>query len=261
MQAPRFGHGCSLPWLKRRVHPALVSAGCSAALENDQVRAWGDRGRVRWEGCEDTRSRGAPTPRVRIRGPVTNQRGTTTGKMGCSSPCPSLRLASSCGSRGSRGARARRWAQGDRERLMRASVARSCPVSRTAGVTPRGSGFVRDPGRQFMGCMAGGPRARAREYGLRRPSRSSETRGAGRRRCHDGARFARSCGGAAGRSGPASRRGGDGSRGERPPRRRDHWRGTRAGRVDPAAPRGAAKARRDGGADQGTTQIRAEMHG
>ena len=121
--------------------------------------------------------------------------------------------------------------------------------------------FRARPRAAVHGMHGGGPRARAREYGLRRPSRSSETRGAGRRRCHDGARFARSCGGAAGRSGPASRRGGDGSRGERPPRRRDHWRGTRAGRVDPAAPRGAAKARRDGGADQGTTQIRAEMHG
>lgn len=29
-------------------------------------------------------------------------------------------------------------------------------VAHGGGVTPRGSGFVRDTGRQFMGCMAGG---------------------------------------------------------------------------------------------------------
>ena len=54
---------------------------------------------VRREGREETRSREARAPRIRLRDNATNPSGRRL-KMGCSFLPPSLRLASSCGSRG-----------------------------------------------------------------------------------------------------------------------------------------------------------------
>ena len=49
-----------------------------------------DRARVRWEGCEETRSREAQGQRIRLRAAAADPRATALGKTGCSFLPPHL---------------------------------------------------------------------------------------------------------------------------------------------------------------------------